>query len=125
MAERGQVVLSLIGRMFLNQRERIIDRLDAADEPLVSYVVKQIHQFRNTEGFALNHADSQHLEQIENEMLDKIIEWAPAERRIRGLPPEERLRGLSPEERLAGMSDEDTARLRELLNRKTNGPANN
>jgi len=69
----------------------------------------------------LQHAESQYLEHVENDLLAKIMEWAPVEQRLRGLSPEERVRGLSPEERLAGMSDEEKARLRELLERKVNG----
>ena len=132
MAERGQAVLSLVSRLFLNERERIMDKLAAADERLVRYAAQQIHQFRTTEGFALQHADSQYLEQIENDLLDKIMEWAPAEKRLRGLAPEERLRGLvpeerlrglAPEERLAGMSDEEISRLRDFLEQRKHDPS--
>jgi len=107
-----------------------MDKLDYADERLVVYAAQQVHQFRTKEDFALQHADSQYLEQVENDLLAKIMEWAPLEHRLRGLPaeervrglaPAERVRGLAPEERLAGITDEEIARLRELLERKGNG----
>ena len=133
MAERGQPVLSLVSRLFLNDRKSIMDKLEYADERLVSYLAQQIHQFRSMEGFALQFADSQYLEQIENDLLDKILEWAPAERRVRGLSPEERVRGLAPVDRVRGMapeelvsalSEEEAARLREPLERKEHGSTN-
>ena len=89
MAERGQAVLSLVSRVFLSEGKRIMDRLDYADERLVEYAAQQIHQFRTQESFALQYADSQYLEQMENTLLDKIMEWAPAEQRLRGLSPEQ------------------------------------
>ncbi len=134
MAERGQPVLSLVSRVFLNEGKRIMDKLEYTDERLVVYVAQQVHQFRTEEDFALQHADSQYLEQVENDLLTKIMEWAPVEHRLRGLPPEDRLRGLpaeervrglAPEERLVGMTDEEIACLRELLERKGNGSAAN
>ena len=109
MAEQGQVVLSLVSRVFLKDRGRIMERLGDADEPLVRYVAQQVHQFRTEKDFALQHADSEYLEEMEDDLLTKILEWVPAERR---------LRGLSPEERLAGLSDEEAARLRELLEQR-------
>jgi hypothetical protein len=57
---------------------------------------------------------------LEEELLTKILEAVPTERRLRGLP-EERVRGLSPEERLAGLSEEDAARVRELIERRKGG----
>ena len=52
---------------------------------------------------------SENLEQFDEDLLTKMLEELPVERR---------LRGLSPGERLAGLSNEDAARLRELLDRK-------
>ena len=69
----------------------------------------------------------ENMAQLEEELLTKVLEGVPAERRLRGLPTEERLRGLRPRERLQGLSpeevaaalsDEQAARLRELLERK-------
>ncbi len=121
MAERGQAVLSLVSRVFLKDRKSIIDRLDHADERLIEYVVQQVNQFRTREGFALEHAHSQYLEEVENDLLAKIMEWAPVEQRVRGLSPGDRVRGLTTEELAAALSKEDAARLRELLGQKANG----
>ena len=116
MAERGQAVLSLVSRVFLKNRERIIDKLnDAGHGPLVRYMVQQFHTIR--ENFAVQHGlsdDLQEMEALEEELLTKILDGAPTNGEAGG--------GLSPEQRLAGISDEDAARLRELLDRKE-GPA--
>ncbi len=89
----------------------------------------------------MQYADSEKLEGLEEDMLAKILEWVPAERRMRGLSPEKlaaalsdeedllakilecvpaerRVRGLSPEQLAAALSDEEAARLREVLERK-------
>lgn len=119
MAERGQPVLALVSRVFLNDRGRIIDELErTGHDALVEYMVQQIHQFRSEKGFTMQHAQSENLEHLEEELLAKIMEWAPVEQRLRGLPAEERVRGLSPEELSAALSEQDAARLRELLDRK-------
>ena len=103
---------------------------------MVHYMVQQVKQFRSEEDFAMQQALSEMLDQFDDELLTKMLEELPPERRLRGLPPEERVRGLSPEEvrrmlppeervrglsleeRLAGLSTEEAARLRELLDRK-------
>jgi len=131
MAERGQPVLSLVSRVFLNDRGRIIEKLErTGHESLLRYMVQQIKQFHaGGEDFAMQHGlsdDLQEMQEVEEELLTKILEDLPPERRLRGLPPEERLRGLSSEELLralppefvAGLSEEQAARLRELLQRK-------
>ena len=137
MAERGQPVLSLVSRVFLNDRGSIMDELkDAGHDALVDYMVQQIQQFRSEKGFAMQHAQCENMEQLHEELLSKIMAWAPVEQRLRGLPAEERMRGLPPEERLrglpaeervrglsleerlAGLTEEEAARLRELLERK-------
>ncbi len=132
MAERGQPVLSLVSRVFLKDRERIIEELGRTGHgALVHYMVQQIQQFRTSgKDFAMQHGLSDNLEELqelEEELLSKVLEAVPAERRLRGVPPEERLRGLPPEEVLrvlppeelaAAMSEEQAARFRELLDRK-------
>jgi len=131
MAERGQPVLSLVSRVFLRDRRRIIETLaQTGHETLLRYMVQQIEQFGSREGFAMQHGvsdDLQEMQELGEELLTKILERVPAERRLRGLlpedvlralPPEERLRGLSPEELVAGLTEEQTSRLRELLDRK-------
>jgi hypothetical protein len=132
MAERGQPVLSLVSRVFLNHRGRIIEELErTGHEALLRYMVQQIKHFHSRgEGFAMQHGlsgDLQEMQDVEEDLLTKILEGVPPERllrglpleeRLRGLPPEERMRGLSLEERLAGLTEEQAARLRELLDRK-------
>ena len=137
MAERSHPVLSLVSRVFLNDRESIIERLVSGGQgPLVHFMVQQIRQFDTEEDIAMQQALSENLAELADELFTKMLEEAPAEQRLRGLPPEERLRGLSPEERLRGLSpeellrelspeelaaalsDEKAARLRELLERK-------
>jgi len=94
---------------------------------LLCYTLQQIEQFRSLgEEFVMQHADTEYLEEVEDE-LQKVLDTISVEKRLRGLPPEERLRGLSPEEVLrrftpeqvaGGLSDEQAARLWELLERR-------
>ena len=72
-------------------------------------LVQQVQQFRDEEDFAMQQELSETLEQFDEELVTRMLEELPAERRLRGLPLEERL---------AGLNDEDVARLRELLDRK-------
>jgi hypothetical protein len=130
MAERGQPILSLVSRVFLNDRRSIIEKLARGGQGALAhyrYMVQQVKQFRSEENFAMQQAVLENLEQFDEELFAKMVEEAsveqrlrglPAEERLRGLPAEERLRGLSLEERLAGLSEDDVARMRELLERK-------
>ncbi len=143
MAERGRPILSLVSRVFLNDRGSIIERLARGGHEALAhyhYMVQQVRQFRTEEDFAMQQVLSENLEEFDKELVTKLLEEIPVERllerlrdlppeeRLRGLPPEERLRGLSPEESmralppefLAGLSDEEAARLRELLEKKPN-----
>ena len=98
-------------------------------------MVQQVKQFDPEEDFAVQQALSENLDELQEQLLTKMLERTPHERllkalspeeRVRGLPPEERLRGLSSEELLgalppefvAGLSAGEAARLRELLERK-------
>lgn len=110
----------LVSRVFLEDRQRIIEELTRTGHAaLLHYMLQQIKQFRSLgEDFAMQHAYSKDLREVEEELVTQLLESVPAERRVRGLPAEERLRGLSLEERLAGLSPEDAARLRELLERQ-------
>ena len=121
MAEQGEPILSLVSRAFLHDRRSIIDKLARKGHRALAhyhYMVQQVQQFRDEEDFAMQQALLETLEQFDEELVTRMLEELPAERRLCGLPPEERLRGLPLEERLAGLSDEDVARLRELLDRK-------
>ena len=139
MAERGQPILSLVSRVFLNDRRSIIEKLARGGHGALAhyrYMVQQVKRFRNEENFAMQQVLSENLEQFDEELFAKMVEEASVEQRLRGLPPEERVRGLPPEERVRGLpaearlrglspeelaaalSDQDAARLRELLERK-------
>jgi hypothetical protein len=104
---------------------------------LLCYTLQQIEQFRSLgEEFAMQHADTEYMGELEEELQTAVLEKIPVERRLRGLPAEERLRGLSseevlrrftprevlgrftPEELAGGLSDEQAERLRELLEQK-------
>jgi hypothetical protein len=101
MAKLGQPVLSLVSRVLLSDRERIIEQLQ--------------------------HAGTEYMGQLEEDLQTAVLETIPVEKRLRGLspeerllglPPEERLRGLSPEELADGLTEEQAASLRELLERR-------
>ena len=119
MAERGQPILSLVSRVFLRDRERIIEQLTRTGHgALLYYMLQQVQQFRSLgEDFAMQHKDSEYLGEVEEELQTAVLEAIPVERRLRGLTPEELLRVLSPEEMVRGLSKEQAARLRELLER--------
>ncbi len=119
MAEHGHPIISLVSRVFLNDRQSIIKKLARGGQgPLVQYMVQQIRQFDSEEDLAMQQALSENLAELADELFTKMIEEAPAERRLRGLSPEELLRVMSPEQLVAALSDEQAARLRELLDRK-------
>ena len=120
MAERGQPILSLVSRVFLNDRGRIIEKLGRTGHgPLVRYMLQQIRQFRTLgKDFAMQHALSENLEELEEELLAKFLQTVPADQRVRGLPPEELLRVVPPEEFVAGLTEQQAAQLRELLERR-------
>ena len=112
MAEMDQPILSLVSHVFLSNRKRIMEELTrTGHEAVLWYMVQQVRQFRSLgEDFAMQHAYSEDIAKVEEELLSKILEQTPAERRVQG---------LSIEERLAGLSDEDAAaRLQEYLDRK-------
>jgi hypothetical protein len=136
MAELGDPILSLVSRVFLKDHRCIMKQLTQAGRPaLLCYTLQQIEQFRKMgEGFTMTHADTQYMNELEDELQivlagispERRLRGLPPEERLRGLPPEERLRGLPPEERLrgltpeelaGGLTDEQATRLRELLDR--------
>ena len=120
MAKRGQPVLSLVSRVFLNDRQSIIEKLAQKGEGALAgyhYMVQQVERFRSEEDVAMQQAISENLKQFQEELVARMLEQVPAERRLLGLAPEERLRGLSPEDLAAALSEEQ---LREALQRKQN-----
>ncbi len=121
MAERGQPVLSLVSRVFLNDRRSIIEKLARGGQGALAhyrYMVQQVKQFRGEEDFAMQQAVSENLKQFDEELFAKMVEEASVEQRLRGLSSQEVLRVLPPEKFVAGLSEEEAARLRELLERK-------
>ena len=128
LAEQGEPVLSLVSRLFLNDPGSIIGK--PAYGPfghLVEWMVQQVRKFDPEEDSAVQQALSENLEELQEQLLTKMLERTPRERllqvlspeeRLRGLPRGERVRGLSPEQRLAGLSEQEAARMRELLERK-------
>ena len=69
---------------------------------LLCYTLQQIEQFRSLgEEFAMQHADTEYMGELEEELQTAVLEAIPVERRLRGLPAEERLRGL-PQKKSAG-----------------------
>ena len=121
MARLGQPILSLVSRVFLRERERIIQELSRRGHArLLHYMLQQVRQFRKRgEEFAMHHRDTQYLEAVDKELLTALLEEIPAEEILEHLTPEERLRGLSPDERLQGLTEEELKRLRELLERNS------
>jgi hypothetical protein len=74
-------------------------------------MLQQVQQFRKFgEDFAMQHRDSEYLDEVEAELRTAVLEAMPPEERLRGLPPEERLRGLPPEERLRGLPPNERLR---------------
>ncbi len=129
MAERGQPILSLVSRDFLNDRKGIIERLAAAGQAALlnyHYMVQNVKQFQEEEDHAMQQAVTETLEQFDEALIEKLLEELPIEQRLRGLPPEERLRGLPPEDVvcalpkdfISGLSADELARLREALKRQ-------
>ena len=55
------------------------------------------------------HGFSEHMDEVLEDLENKLLE---------GVTVEQRLRGLSLEERLAGLSEAEKSRLRELLEQK-------
>jgi len=144
MANLNQPVLSLVSHVFLDEHERIIDKLKAAGRtPLLCYMLQQIQQFRMLDkGFAMQHTETEYLGELEEDLKTAVLEAIPTEDllrvltpddllrvltpddllrgltledRLRGLAPEDRLRGLAPEDRLRGLTADELTRLRRIL----------
>ncbi len=120
MAKLGQPVLSLVSRVFLQERGRIIEELTRTGHGmLLCYTLQQIEQFRSLgEEFTMQHAETQYMTEVEEELQTAVLEAIPVEKRLRGLPPEERLRGLTPEEMVDGLTEDQAVRVWELLERR-------
>jgi hypothetical protein len=130
--------LSLVSGTFLRDHERIINELtNSGHASLLHYVLQQVQQFRRLgKDFAMQHTDTEYLDEVEEELQaavlrsipvekrlqglspEDLLPSIPVEKRLQGLSPEDRVQGLSPEELAAGLSKEQAARLRELLERR-------
>jgi hypothetical protein len=121
MAKRGQPILSLVSRVFLRDRERIIEQLtDTGHLGLLYYMLQQVQQFRRAgEAFAMQHKDLEYMGEVEEELQMAVLDAIPPEERLRGLRPKEWLSGVSFEELVSDLSEEQRARLRELLDRQS------
>lgn len=102
--------------------------LGEVEEELLTTVLAAIPPEKRLRGLAPEERLRGLAPEEEEELVSSVLAAIPPEKRLRGLAPEERLRGLAPEERLrglapeeviAGLSDEQAARLRELLQRRT------
>ncbi len=130
MADRGQPILSLVSRLFLKDRRRIIRQLARSHEnALLQYMMQFVERPTSIEeGIVVTGLAEEDRKAIKEDIIRAILEEAPfelrlegvpPEERVRGLPAEDRLRGLSLEERLAGLlSEEEIARIVDSVNRK-------
>ena len=120
LAKLGQPILSLVSRVFLDDCARIIEQLMRTGHGLLlCYTLQQIEQFRRLgKEFTMQHADTEYMTALEEELQTAVLETIPAEKRLRGLSPEEVLRRFTPEGFADGLSDAQADRLRELLDRR-------
>lgn len=66
----------------------------------------------------MQHADTEYMSELEEELQTAVLESIPVEKRLRGLSPEEVLGRFTPEQVAGGLSDEQATRLWELLERR-------
>ena len=93
LAEQGEPVLSLVSRLFLNDPGSIIGK--SAYGPfghLVEWMVQQVRKFDPEEDSAVQQALSENLEELQEQLLTKMLERTPRERLLQVLSPEERSR---------------------------------
>jgi hypothetical protein len=109
MAQRGVPILALVSRVFLHENQRIMRELSrSGHSPLLYYALQQVQQFRRLgEDFAMQHADSEFLVQMEDELQAALLESLPLEKRLQGLSPQDRLQGLSAKELAVWVQMED------------------
>ena len=112
LAELGEPVLSLVSRVFLEHRARIIEELTRTGHvPLLSYMLQQVRQFRvSGEGFAMQHKDSEYLRETEDELLTAVLANAPAEKIVRRATEDDLLTAVLanvPAEKIVRRATED------------------
>ena len=70
---------------------------------LLCYMLQQIEQFRSLgEEFAMQHADTETMSELEEELQTAVLETIPVEKRLRGLSPEQVLQRFTPEQVAGG-----------------------
>ena len=88
MAERGQPILSLVSRVFLNDRRSIIEKLARGGHEALAnyhYMVQQVKQFRIEEDFAMQQALTENLEQFDKDLCDQAVGGASCRAAATGL----------------------------------------
>jgi hypothetical protein len=109
----GEPILTLFSRVFLQNRQHIMEQLSGAGfQGLLYYTLQQIEQFRAAgEPFMIQNKDVEVMNEVAKDLRAAVLETIPAHERLAGLSAEERLAGLSAEERLEGLSAQQIVRL--------------
>jgi hypothetical protein len=115
-------LLYAFSRSYLTVPEGILP-LDPEEARVYDALYQQVEQFRRKRG-AMAMKDYEMAEQSYEEVLDRLVERLPPQKRVRGLTPEERMAGLSAEQRMAGLPPEEVVdalspEVRELLAKKS------
>jgi hypothetical protein len=97
-------LLYAFSRSYLTDPEGILP-LDPEEARVYDALYQQVEQFRKNRG-AMAMKDYEAAKGSYEEVLEKLVERLPPEKRLRGLTPEQRLAGLAPEQRLAGLTIE-------------------
>jgi len=126
MAERGQPILSLVSRDFLNDPQSIIMRLAQQGEAALTryhYMVQNVKQFQRQEELAMQQAVTETLEEFDEKLMERLLEDLPLERRRRLLlrtllKPEAALQLLPPEQWLDGLTEQQRMQILEILERE-------
>lgn len=119
-------IVAMVSRLFLKDRDRIIEELQGRADHVLKYAIQQIQQFRlQGDEFLLRHKGTEEMQPTLEELTAAVMEATPLEERLRGLPNEDLLKRIPHEERMKGLSAEDVLkyfdahelrRIRQLLN---------
>jgi hypothetical protein len=129
LAGPGEPILTLFSRVFLRNRQHIMNQLRAAGfHGLLYYVLQQIEQFRAAgEPFMIQNKDLEVMDEVEKDLRAAVLKAMSIEQRLEGLsaeqilrviPPEKRLQSLSADEIAAALSEQQLARLSALLEQR-------
>jgi hypothetical protein len=97
-------LLYAFSRSYLADPEGILP-LEPEEAQVYDVLYQQVEQFRKNRG-AMAMKDYEAAKGSYEEVLDKLIERLPVEKRLRGLAPEQVAQTLTPEQRLAGLLPE-------------------